>query len=170
MEAVFFYGVRKMKNECLKGSTWLGNDSLLEGSLVGVFASERGASHLEFERCRWAVGMGVHHRGIVGTFKSGVEKVILKNVLEYGGHAVWILDRKLPAGFNGVLCRAFREGRLLVISCFWIPKGIYGTGSFCAQMVQHLAERLVLWAPSSKGFLPQVMSRARLNGKEVMCR
>lgn len=156
-----------MKNSILVGTTWVGNLNLLERELVGVFSSERSDVMMAAARDQWAFEMGCHGECIVGPFRTVSEKCILKKLLSYGGCAVWIVDHKLPTVYNKIYARAFVEGRLLVVSCFWIPKGIYGTTSYCAELVQALSKRLVVWAQVNRGYVPQVMARARRNGKTV---
>lgn len=156
-----------MKKSILVGTTWVGNCELLDCELVGVFASERSDALMVVARDQWACQVGRDGLCIVGGFRTLGEKSVLKNVLRCGGSAVWIVDHKLPTVYSRIYARAFVEGRLLVVSCFWIPRGIYGTVSYCAEVVQHLASRLVLWAPVGRGYLPQVAARARRNGKVV---
>lgn len=163
----------RQANADLIGTTWIGNIELLSDSvlgergIVGVFASERSDALMADRRDQWSVELGLRQSTIVGAFRTRSENCILKNVLRYGGRAVWIVDRKLPTVYSKVCSKAFMEGRLLVVSCFWIDRAVYGAGGYCAELVQHLAQRLVAWCPAKKGFIPQVLRRARRNGKVV---
>lgn len=156
----------------LIGTTWIGNVELLNDSvseekgIVGIFASEKSDAVADL-RDQWSMELGESRSTISGVFRTRSEKSILKNVLRNGGRAIWIVDRRLPTVYSRICSRAFMEGRLLVASCFWIDKGTYGTACYCAEVVQLLCSRVVVWAPSKRGHMPHVLARAARNGKSV---
>lgn len=164
------------KNSNLVGCTWIGNPALLESredldspnvcERIGVFASEQSDRLQAISRDQWACDLGRKGSQIVGIFRTMSEKSILKNVLKYGGSAVWILDHKLPAFFSKICVKALMEKRLLVVSCFWIDKSVYGTVGYCSELVQLLSTRLIMWAPQ-KALFAQIAWQARKNGKAV---
>lgn len=156
-----------MKNLNLVGTTWIGNSSLLDEELVGVFASDRSDILMPRRRDHWAADAGLEGCKVVGSFRNLSERNILEILLRYGGHAVWIVDRKLPTIYSSTCCQAFAEGRLLVVSCFWNDESLFSTRQYCADFVQRLASRLILWAPSSGGLMQRVASCAYCNGKLV---
>jgi len=151
----------------LVGTTWIGNRSLLNGNLIGVYASAKSDALMADKRDQWSIEVGRKGLCIVGAFRNLSERSILENTLRHGGSAVWIEDHQLPTSYSKTCSQAFMEGRLMVVSCFWIPRGTYGTAAYCAELVQHLSTRLVMWAPSSHGFMPQIQARASKNGKRV---
>lgn len=159
----------------LVGCSWIGNREILNnvecggasGELIGVFATDRSDVLAAYARDQWAIKMGCSGNTVVGTFRYASEMSILKNVLKHGGRAVWILDRKFPARLGKLFSCAILKGRLLVISCFWRNRSVYGTKCYCADLVQHLSTRIALWTPADWGHMEQILLRARRNKKRV---
>lgn len=160
----------KTENE-LSGMTWIGNRNLLNHcdphgrrNLVGVFVGAQCSSRSMIDQEEWAIAAGFRKECIVGLFHSVGERNILKHVLRRGGCAVWILDHALPTIYGRLYSRAIVEGRLLVVSCFWIPHGSYTTLRFCAHLVAHLAGCLVVWKS-----MAQATARARVDYMAQLC-
>ena len=155
-------------NPPLTGMSWIGNASLWRRQkIVGVFADCHSDGWMDFFRGQWAIEMGCKGKILVGIFSSWTEREILRLHLRNGGRAVWILGMAFPGSFNRDCSCAIWEGRLLVVSCFWIPRWTYSTYRYCCQLVSACADSLVFWGIDSTCYTKEVYDRACARGVKV---
>lgn len=154
----------------LAGMSWIGNINLWHigrKNRIGVFADCYCCGRIDGNRCQWAIQMGQRKQCIVGIFNSWTEREILRLHLRNGGKAIWILGTAFPKLFNKDCANAIHEGRLLVLSCFWIPEWTYVTYRYCCQLVPACASSLVFWSLDHMRYSEVVYNRAIDNGMDV---
>lgn len=154
----------------LAGMSWIGNINLWRmgrKNRIGVFADCYSSGRIDAGRSQWAIQMGQQKNCIVGIFNSWTEREILRLHLRSGGKAIWILGTAFPKLFNKDCVNAIYEGRLLVVSCFWVPEWTYATYRYCCQLVPACASSLVFWSIDHTRYSDVVYRRALDCGMEV---
>lgn len=155
----------------LTGMSWMGNSSLWwmgRKNRIGVFADECPREGLVMDRCQWAIRMGALHRCLTGVFFTRAEQEMLRLHLRHGGRAIWIMGRSFPENFNRDCVRAIYENRLLVVSCFWIPRWNFSTYRYCSQMVSMSSGALEFWGLDEKSCCASVYRKAVAYGIPAM--
>lgn len=153
-----------------KAVSWIGNHELLKQApenCIGVFSDYCNDSSVDYDRCQWAMLMGRSRKCIVGTFNSTTEKEILRIHLRHGGSAVWLLGTAFPAKFNRDCRQATCEGRLLVLSCFWLEKRSFAAYRFCCQLTSMCSRQLVFWSMGNSRYSSFVYRNAVSKGLSV---
>ncbi len=154
----------------MDGMSWIGNRNLWymgRKLRIGVFADGFSNDRIDAGRGHWAVQTGRLRKCLVGIFNSWAEREILRLHLRNGGKAIWLMGCAFYKNFNKDCSRAICEGRLLVVSCFWIREWNFASYRYCCQLVAMCSGSLVFWTLDPLRYTDVVYKRAVANGCDV---
>lgn len=154
----------------MDGMSWIGNQNLWymgRKLRIGVFADGFSNDRIDAGRGHWAVQTGRLRKCLVGIFNSWAEREILRLHLRNGGKAIWLMGCAFYKNFNKDCSRAICEGRLLVVSCFWIREWNFASYRYCCQLVAMCSGSLVFWTLDPLRYTDVVYKRAVANGCDV---
>ena len=151
----------------LCGVRTIGNKKLLKQKKIAVFASRNVRAETLMNMLDWANNI-TRDMCIIGPFHSRLEREVFRLALERGAKVIWLLGRSLPTKFSATEVQAFKENRLLVISCFNRDHHNLATARYCNHLAILYAKVVVFGALEKSQMLTWLQRRCKRLKKKVV--
>ncbi|MBQ3186734.1 MAG: hypothetical protein IJB62_04150 [Alistipes sp.] len=135
--------------------SYLGNEQLLDRTLVAFFASRETPDDVAHKAIRWAEMICQTDKVVISGFNSPLEKEVLNTLLENKHPVILALGRSVYKRVPTQFVQPLAEGRMLIVSISNAVRQSWWTAQYRIFTVANWADECV-WAGVHRGSLLDV--------------